>query len=58
MKCLLRLARLAQNAPEHPVENDELSLWASEAMAGPTGPAELRLAPPRLGSPPASPLRR
>ena len=58
MKGLLRLARLAQNAAEHPVENDELLLWAGEAVAGPTGPAARRLAPPRLGSPPASPLRR
>ncbi len=58
MKSLLRLARLAQNAAEHPVENDELLLWASEAVAGPTGPVERRLAPPRLGSPPASRLRR
>ena len=57
MKGLLRLARLAQNAAEHPVENDELLLWASKAVAGPTGPAARRLAPPRLGSPPASPLR-
>ena len=58
MKGLLRLARLAQNAAEHPVENDELLLWASEAVAGPTGQAERPLAPPQLGSPPASPLRR
>ncbi len=54
MKSLIRLTRLAQNAAEHPVENDELLLWASEAMAGPTGPAERRLAPPRLGSPPTT----
>ncbi len=58
MKSLLRLAWLAQNAAEHPVENDELLLWASEAVAGPTGPAERRLAPLPLGSPPVSPLRR
>ena len=58
MKGLLRLARLTQNSAEHPVENDELLLWASKAVAGPTGPAACRLAPPRLGSPPASPLRR
>ncbi len=51
MKGLLRLARLAQNAAEHPVDNDELLLWAGEAVAGPTGPAARRLAPPRLGSP-------
>ncbi len=38
-KRLLRLARLAQNSTEHPVENDQLLLWASEAGAGPTGPA-------------------
>ena len=57
MKSLLRLARLTQNSAEHPVENDELLLWASDAVAGPTGPAARRLAPPRLGSPPASPLR-
>ncbi len=44
-----KLARLAQNAAEHPVENDELLLWPSEAVAGPTGPAERRLAPPRRG---------
>ena len=58
MRSLLRLARLAQNAAEHPVENDELLLWASEAVSGPTGAAERQLAPPRRGSPPASPLRR
>ncbi len=46
MKSLLRLARLSQNAAKHPVENDELLLlWASEAVAGPTGPAECPLAP-------------
>ena len=56
MKGLLRLARLVQNAAEHPVEHDELHLWASEAVAGPTGPAARRLAPPRLGSPPATPF--
>ncbi len=58
MKSLLRLAWLAQNAAEHPVENDEFLLWASEAVAGPTGPAERRLAPWRLGAPAASPLLR
>jgi hypothetical protein len=52
------LGRWAQIAAEHPVENDELLFWASEAVAGPTGPAARRLAPPRLGSPPASPLCR
>ncbi len=58
MKGLLRMARLAQNAAEHPVEHDELLLGASEAVARPTEPAARRLAPPRLGSPPAAPLRR
>ncbi len=57
MKILLRRARLAQSAAEHPAENDEFLLWASEAVVGPTGQAERRLAPPRLGWPPASPLR-
>ncbi len=47
MKGLRRRARLAQNAAEHPVENNKLLLWASEAVAGPTGPAARRLAPPR-----------
>jgi hypothetical protein len=46
MKGILRLARLAHNAAEHPVENHELLIWASEAVAGPTGPAARRLAPP------------
>ena len=33
-------------------------LWASEAVAGPSGQAERPLTPPQLGSPQASPLRR
>ena len=57
MTSLSRLARLAQNAAEHPVENDELLLWASEAVAGPTGPAARRLAPKRLGWPTGPSLR-
>ena len=58
---LLRLALLAQNAAEHPVENDDLLLWASEAVAGPTGPAELGLLPTAglvTGLPPTLPTLR
>jgi hypothetical protein len=40
MKSLIRVARLAQNAVEHPVENDELLLCTSEVVAGPCWPAE------------------
>ncbi len=57
VKRLIRMAGLAQNAVEHPVENDELLLLASEAVDGPSGPVERRLASPRMSSPPAATIR-
>jgi hypothetical protein len=56
-KRLLCLARLAQNAAEDRVEDGEPLLCASEAVAGPTGPAERWMAAPQLRLPPASHLR-
>ena len=58
MKSLLRLAWLAQNAAEHPVEKNEFLLWASEAVAGPTGPAGSPAAGLATGLPPTPPMLR
>ena len=58
MKGLLRLARLAQSASDHPEEHDELLLWANEVVAGPRDRAGRHLDPPGIGSPPPFPSRR
>ncbi len=54
MKILIRLARLAQNAVEHPVENDELLIWASEGRAGRRSAGWLPVGWARLRPPPCS----